>query len=156
MKTTDHFDWTEIQQRFEAWWQHAQTDSPLLNLVTRRDNIAETLESETPFTEPCDKYLNVAELALRRRNFYRLHRLMGDAYPQLSLDLGPGSLALYLGSEPDFAWDTVWYKECVHSVENWPPLLFRPDNYWLQKHLAMFRQANDMAGRQFILNMPDL
>lgn len=156
MQTIDQTDWTEIRQRFEAWWQHETTDSPLLHLVTRRACGTGTLEPETPFIEPGDAYLNVDQLVLRRRNFYRRHRLMGDAYPQISLDLGPGSLALYLGSEPDFAWDTVWFKECIAAVDDWPRFSDNPDNIWLQKHLAMFRQARALAGTQLILNMPDL
>jgi 5-methyltetrahydrofolate--homocysteine methyltransferase len=156
MLSVNQIDWTEIQQRFEAWWRHDQTDSPLLHIVTRRENNTEPLEPETPFADPADKYLDVAQLVLRRRNFYRQHRLMAEAWPQISLDLGPGSLALYLGSEPGFAWDTVWFNECVPAVEDWPPLLYRPDNYWLQKHLAMFQQAKALADDHFVLNMPDL
>lgn len=38
---------------------------------------------------------------------------MAEAYANFSAELGPGAMALYLGSEPVFAWDTLWFKECV-------------------------------------------
>lgn len=42
---------------------------------------------------------------------------MAEAFPSVEINIGPGSMATYLGSEPYFAWDTVWYAPCVK--EDW-------------------------------------
>ncbi|NLM76657.1 MAG: trimethylamine corrinoid protein 2 [Ruminococcaceae bacterium] len=149
-------DWIATRQRFEAWWQRDPVDSPLLHLVVRLDEPIEPLEPEEPFRCPEDRYLDIEQLVIRRRNFYRTHLLLAEAIPQISLDLGPGSLALYLGSEPGFAWDTVWYNACIHDLAAWPKLTYDPDNTWLQQHMAMFNRAQSLIGPDLWLNMPDL
>ena len=156
MQTLSTIGWSEIRQRFDNWWQRGNTNSPLLNLIARLDEPAEPLETENKFSEPAEQYLDVPEIILRRRNFYRQHQLMAEAYPQVSLDLGPGSLALYLGSEPGFAWDTVWYNPCVTDISQWPVLKYNPNNAWLKRHIEMFRQARSIVGDDWLLNMPDL
>ena len=156
MQTLQDMNWMEIKQRFDAWWQCSKTDSPLLNLVVQLESPAERLEAEKTISEPAEQYLDVPEIILRRRNFYRRHQLMAEAYPQVSLDLGPGSLALYLGSEPGFARDTVWYNPCVNDISQWPDLKYNPDNTWLKRHIGMFEQARAIVGDDWLLNMPDL
>jgi 5-methyltetrahydrofolate--homocysteine methyltransferase len=156
MQTIATIPWPEIRQRFMAWWRHEEMDSPLMHIVVRLDEPDEPLEPEPPFARVEQRYLDVAALVARRRNFYRRHHLLAEAYPQLSLDLGPGSLALYLGSEPTFAESTVWFEPCVAAADDWPALQYDPDNPWLCRHLDLFRQAKELVRDEFWLNMPDL
>lgn len=149
-------DWTAVKQRFSAWWQGNLSESPLLYIEARLPEPDAKLVPVQEFSEPDAKYLDVENIVNRRLNHYQKHKLLGDAFPQLSLDLGPGSLALYLGSEPGFTWDTVWFNECVDSVDNWPGFSFNPQNHWLKKHLEMFVQARNIIDQDLLLNMPDL
>jgi 5-methyltetrahydrofolate--homocysteine methyltransferase len=62
-------------------------------------------------------------LIARMRNEMARKTYLADAYPSLAADLGPGSLALYLGTEPRFAWDTVWYDKSIKdlkTIRRWP------------------------------------
>ena len=56
-----------------------------------------------------ERYVNAAFRAAE--NHYRLSRSIFplDVLPTATTDLGPGSLALFLGSRPGFAEDTVWF-----------------------------------------------
>ncbi|NLB80444.1 MAG: hypothetical protein GX800_02235 [Clostridiaceae bacterium] len=64
----------------------------------------------------------------------KTHTFYGDAYPYMSVDIGPGSMATYLGSEPIFKWDTVWFTECIKDWNDWQEFKFDNNNYWWEKH----------------------
>lgn len=149
-------DWQATRQRFIDWWHGQLTDSPLMYIDARLPLAPKELLPEKELIHPREKYLDVEAIIARNLNRYNQSQLLGDAFPQISLDLGPGSLALYLGSEPGFAWDTVWFEECVDSPEKWPYIAFNPANKWLKTHLDMFSQAKKLVGDDILLNMPDL
>jgi 5-methyltetrahydrofolate--homocysteine methyltransferase len=77
-----------------------------------------------------------------------------DAYPSLGADLGPGSLALYLGAEPRFAWDTVWYDKCIGALENHPLLAFDPENRWWKAHYALVKKIREAFHGECLVDMP--
>jgi 5-methyltetrahydrofolate--homocysteine methyltransferase len=68
---------------------------------------------------------------------------MCEAFPQFSMDLGAGSMALYLGAEPIFAPETLWFQPFLESYEQ--PLRYDPDNIWWQKHLEILRRQVELA-----------
>lgn len=66
-----------------------------------------------------------------------------DLIPVTDSNIGPGSLALALGSEPGFAESTVWFEapwRDVADVNSLPPLKFNPEAYWWQIHEAQLRR----------------
>lgn len=150
-------NWEETKERFKAWWRCKNTGRPLMGIVARRKVILEELEPENAFKTPEDFHLNVEEIVKRYRNYCKSHLLLAEAFPNLDLNIGPGSMALYLGSEPGFSWDTVWFKECVKLGWNeWGPLHYDPENYWLKLHLSLISKAHDLANGDFLVNIPDI
>lgn len=82
---------------------------------------------------------------------------MGEGFPNLSMDLGAGSIALYLGSEPVFKPDTVWFSHCIEEYGQVLPLRYDPENPWLKKHLEIIRRAVELArDTDILINIPDL
>ncbi|MFO8006302.1 MAG: hypothetical protein R6V05_01045 [Candidatus Brocadiia bacterium] len=82
-----------------------------------------------------------------------------DVLPMPNLDLGPGSLALYMGSEPGFAPGTVWYNSTIEDVEkpeDLPPLQFDPDNRWWRLTVETLQAAAELADGKYLLGCPDL
>lgn len=150
-------NWEETKERFKAWWNRSNTDRPLLRIAAKRKTALEPLEPVSLPATPEEQYLNVEQIVKSYRNYCHTHSFMAEAYPNLSVDLGPGSMALYLGSEPGFAWDTVWFKECVKtSWQEWGPLQYDADNYWWRLHLDLIRRAHEMADGDFLVNIPDI
>lgn len=49
-----------------------------------------------------DKYQNPQRIVDRYRYFCETHAFLGESFPNLNIDFGPGSLASYLGSEIGF------------------------------------------------------
>lgn len=150
-------NWERTKKRFEAWWNQSSLGRPMMRIIARRETPLKTPEEEeTPDLSPEDIWLNVAENARKTRNYIRTHRYLAEAYPEMDVNLGPGSLAIYLGSEPVFTPDTVWYKPVIDDFDTFGPLQYDPDNHWWKKHLGSVRQAVSLAGGDFIVNIPDL
>jgi len=74
----------------------------------------------------------------------------------MDLNFGPGSVALYLGSEPIFSPETVWYKPCVHDTWGNYPLVYDKDNHWWKEHYKIHEEAQKAANGEFYVNIPDL
>lgn len=150
-------NWNEVKARFEAWWNGSNKGRPLMKVVAKRkDDIAE-LEMEHEYESPLDFHLNVDERVKRYRNFLKTHILLGEAFPNFDLNIGPGSLAIYLGSEPNFLWDTVWFKECIsNGLKELGQLKYIPDNYWWKKHIELITLSKELACDDFVVNIPDI
>jgi hypothetical protein len=149
-------DWEQTKQRFNAWWQGKKMDRPMLRIEAERST---PLDPETTMVEPATAeahHLDPALQVARLRDHYRRFQPMAEAYFSLDLNIGPGSIATYLGAKPVFAMDTIWYEECIHDYREFGDLHYNPNNPWLKRHLDIIRQAHDLAQGDFAVNIPDL
>jgi hypothetical protein len=152
-------NWKQTQSRFINWWQHRglmigmwgapETDRCL------HENVPAPVRPPTLTDRYCLADYRAAE------NHYRLARSIFplDVLPSATADLGPGSLAAFLGSRPDFAEETVWFHpvfEAEEEPENLPPLRFDPSNPWFQITEAMLRQCVLTAQDKYLVGCPDL
>ncbi len=149
-------NWMDTTQRFMKWWRREPGDRPLMRVVARRETPVEPLEIIPPAATPEPLYLDVGRAAAILRNHCRSVHYMGEAFPCLDLNLGPGSMALYLGSEPVFSWDTLWYTECVHDWETYGLPRFDPENRWWKRHQEMLEEGVRLAGDDFVVAIPDI
>lgn len=149
-------NWSETEEKFKLWWEGKNTGRPLMRVVGKRKTSSEPLEEIGEPKTPEEMYLDVENNIIRYRNYCKSHMFLAEAFPSFSVDLGPGSLALYLGSEPNFAWDTVWYKECVEDWEEFGDYVYNEDNYWWKKHVEIIKKAKQLSDGEFIINIPDI
>ena len=147
-------NWESIKDRFEKWWNCDVLDKPLMRIVAagKPGNI---IEVEEP-NDPKDKFLNVSNIIKRSRNYFETHHFLADAFPSANINLGPGSMALYLGGEPEFTWNTLWFREKCESPEDFKGLHFNKDNYWWLVHQKMMQEAVELANGEFFINIPDI
>ena len=144
---------------FDAWFARQKTDRPLMNIYTYRepDDKPYPLFEELPYDDAKDQYLNTDKQFSRLMNFYTFVGPQAEAFPQFSMNLGAGSMALYLGSEPTFAPDTLWFKHFVEDYEGVLPFRYDPDNYWWKKHLEIIdRQLALTKNTDVMVCIPDL
>jgi len=150
-------NWEETKERFIAWWNRSSIGRPLMRIIVRREKPIEELEEEKPFETPEDFHMDAVEKVKRYRNFLRTHKLMAEAFPHLSINIGPGSLSTYLGSRPNFTWDTVWYEDIAR--EGWDKigaLKYDPENYWWKRHQDALKTARELSNEDFIIDIPDI
>jgi hypothetical protein len=80
----------------------------------------------------------------------------GEAHPRFDPQLGPGNLATFIGSEPRYKEETVWYDPCIDNPERHPRLSFDPGNRHFQVQMAIV-EAGLAAGRgRYPVTFPDL
>jgi len=149
-------NWAETKERFEAWWKGDLTDAPLFSLVTTKDAPTAPLEEITPPASPTERFLDVERKLAGVRNQIKSCDYLTDAYPAADANLGPGSLARYLGSEPHFTEETLWFKEAGFDSWHDYPLAFDPNNKWFKIHTEMLRRLKEASGGEFLVNIPDL
>jgi hypothetical protein len=81
-----------------------------------------------------------------------------DTLPLPDVNVGPGSLALLLGSEPGFSRETVWFEPCIDPVdpESHPPLRLDSANRWLGLHVDTLRECVELGRGKYLVGCPDL
>ena len=147
---------TLIKERFKAWWKRSKIDRPLMYIVAKRDD---PLPGFFEFGEPKtheEMYTDADRIFAWKQHFFRTHKLMADALPWLDANFGPGSIALYIGSEPIFARDTVWYEECVNDWATHPDFKVDAKNKWWKMHIEIYKRLKELAKGEFALAIPDL
>lgn len=148
-------NWQGTQQRFTKWWNCEKMDRPLIWAVARREKLLEGLEQEELPKTPKEMHLSLDVKIPQMRNICRTHRFMADSFPYIDLNLGAGSMATYLGSEPEFAWDTIWFKECVTDWKDFN-IHFDENNSWFKYHFNIIKQAQACANGEFLVAIPDI
>lgn len=131
-------DWADARTGYIEWWEHRGL---AVHITAPRDTpIQEIGEPEKPadiasvWLDP--HYRIQSALADISRTFYG-----GIAYPNLSVDIGPGSLGLFLGAQGRLAETTVWYESCLDDYETHPALQFDPAEAWFRRHVALIEEA---------------
>ena len=143
------------KEKFRNYWAHKNTGRPLMCVIARRPEVEQysdgtpveggyldqicqgkyyNMPEELKWKDMEDKYQNPQRIVDRYRYFCETHAFLGESFPNLNIDFGPGSLASYLGSEIGFKEDTVWFNKCLDSWDGVPKLTFDPENKWFKKH----------------------
>ena len=165
------------KEKFRNYWAHKNTGRPLMCVIARRPEVEQysdgtpveggyldqicqgkyyNMPEELKWKDMEDKYQNPQRIVDRYRYFCQTHVFLGESFPNLNIDFGPGSLASYLGSEIGFKEDTVWFNKCLDGWDGVPKLTFDPENKWFKKHLQLAKDCQALAGDDFYVDMPDL
>lgn len=170
-------DWEGTKEKFANYWNHKNTGRPLMSVVARRPEIEQysdgsaaeggyldqicqgkyyNMPEELRWKDMEDKYQDAQRIVDRYRFFCDTHAFLGESFPNLNVDFGPGSLAAYLGSEIGFKEDTVWFNKCLDGWDGVPKLDFDPENKWFKKHIQLVKDCQELAKGDFYVDMPDL
>jgi hypothetical protein len=147
-------DWAEARQAHTRWWNG---QGMVLWLTADLPTPREDLPEPGPAASEEDRWLNperrisLSEYGMARTAF------LAESFPQADIQIGPGSLGTFLGAEPGFAPDTVWYTPCIHDPDTYGPVRFEPrENRWLEAHLAVIDEALRRARGRYLVGIPDL
>lgn len=148
-------NWGETQQKFKNYWKRQNTGRPLMYVVARKEN-AQPLPGKLQIQDMQDKYMDAERMVARYRHYCENHLFLGESFPNMSADFGPGSVAAYLGSDIEFNDDTVWFTEFVEEWSEQPDIAYNPENTWLKKHLQLVQDCHRLANDDFYIAVPDL
>jgi len=150
-------DWGRVRERFIKWWAREPLDYPLMKIIARgKPHDKSRLARVEAYADAADMYTNTEKMIANFRNSCETHYFLEDSFPSFSMNFGPGSLALYVGSEPVFTHDTVWFTETMKDIDDQAALRYDPDNRWWAKHRGMFVKAMELAGGDFLVDIPDI
>jgi hypothetical protein len=150
-------NWPTTAQHFRDWWDHR-------GLVVTCRTFQRAVPREAcadPGAVPPGMNRYTAPRWWAQRTHHQLANwdYLGDSLALANIDIGPGSLALALGSEPEFAPSTVWFKPIYQGdpePERQPPLRFNPASRWWQLHEESARLGMALAGDKYAVGCPDL
>ncbi len=162
-------EWERIRARYRAWWRR---EGLVLHVLAPRETAADHTNPQAPFYYLMggldttlsfeddealrDAWLNPQRRARQAEWFLAGMYFGGEAFPFFDSNMGPGNLATFLGSEPSFAVDTVWYHPCITDPDNHPPLQLDLDNPWFLRQRAILEAGMEVSGGRYPVSMPDL
>jgi len=119
-------DWEETKKIFEEWWSRS-LDRPLIQIFAPRHTEPVETDSWAFLRYYPDVDRAMGELL---RQFSSILYLK-EAYPNVWVNLGPGSLSAYLGAELRFDGriDTAWFLGDL-GIGEIEDLKFDPENEW--------------------------
>lgn len=144
-------DWEAVRTMFSRWWRRENVRRPLVVLTNSRPAPADG-------SSPSD--MNSLWLEQRRileafEGRLGATQYWGEAFPYMWPDLGPGSFGTFLGAEPQFYPDTVWYKPLETPIHE-TSLEIDCDSRWWQWSLSMAEQSVRQARGRWLVAIPDL
>jgi hypothetical protein len=152
-------NWRDTKQHFIDWWNHEGLVIGMWGAPARKGAPHEEIPLPPKAESVRDRYIE-PELRARRNHYSLAHQSFpADALPLSDTDIGPGSLSLFLGSEPGFSPETVWFEPCMQDCEtpqNLPPLRFDESNEWWQVTRATLEACAKLGGGKYMVGCPDL
>lgn len=143
-------DWPEAAERLARWWEGDYLGRPAMAITAPRDDAPRFDVPEAPdlwrhWTDP-EFVVPRVEAGIRRTAW------LGEACPQTWVNLGPVSMAGYLGTGIHVMPYTVWQSAIVDDWETYE-VRFDPENEWwrITRRLAE-ALVETGAGHWFVAN----
>jgi hypothetical protein len=152
-------NWDETRRHFVDWWNHEGLVLSVWWGAPARGGPRVDLEAPPEPASVEESYTDFEARARRSHYSLACGESPADTLPIADTGIGPGSLALYVGSEPGFSKETVWFEPSMKDVadpEKLPPLEFDPENRWWKLTEATARACVELAGGDYLVGLPDL
>ena len=152
-------NWEETKQHLWDWWDHKGLVVGMWGAPPCKGGPHEEVQAPIDATSIRARYVD-AELRAQRNHHALAHQSFpADVLPLSDTAIGPGSLALFLGSEPGFSPQTVWFEPCIQdseAPEDLPPFEFNESNEWWKVTERTLRACAELAGDKYLVASPDL
>jgi len=160
--------WGKIKERFKAWWNQEILDRVLIQAIAPRKscNMSWWTKYGSSFGEYpiykmiknwANKGYNDEYLLERTESQIASTYYGGDAVPFFLVNLGPGSLASYLGCRANFRDDTIWFGPPI--LNDWKYLSevkFNPQNKLWEVTRKLTDFVSKRGGNKFLTAFADL
>ncbi|MBN1863282.1 MAG: hypothetical protein JW808_00110 [Victivallales bacterium] len=152
-------NWEETKGNFIGWWRRDELVI-LARCPLPRGFVPHEQVENVPDKEVLAEYFTDARWRAARNHYEMANSHFPlDNLPIANANYGPGNLATFLGSEPEYKEETVWYYPCIADVsepERLPPLVFDSGN----KHFRIVEETlklnADLGRGKYLTGCPDL
>ena len=140
-------DWDRTKDHFDLWWQ--QKGFVLCTEPVKRAVQWEGIKKPAPYKNLEEKLTFPDYVA--RMNEYTLscYDYPADTIPVAMTDWGTVCLAALLGAEQKFDEDTVWYKPCIHDIDE--PIIFDAGSKWWNRMYDCMKRNNEVACGRYLV-----
>jgi len=160
-------DWEKTKERFKAWWQREIIDRVLIQVVAPKEGWNAEWTKYGSYYGIHTPYKVIKDWVSRGYDHgYLLEKVEqqiastyygGEAVPFFWVNLGPGSLASYLGCAANFTDDTVWFgPPILNDWESFSEVKFNPQS----KLWRITEELTDFASKKgkdkFLISFADL
>lgn len=150
-------DMDAVRSRLTTWWTGGDIGRPALNMTVQREDPVEVIAKMPEpdgwvtrySTMDFDYRVNLAA----RECIYTDY--VCEGVPNVSPDLGPGCLSLYLGCTCREMPGTVWFESCIDDVTS-ARFALDPENFYWQYTLRLTDAFLKIGRGKFLLQFPDL
>jgi hypothetical protein len=151
-------NWSETKKHFVDWWNRNGLVLGMWGAPPAGNPRFDRPRPEFRATV-AETYTNTAWRAGNIHDSLSRSAFPADTLPVADTNMGPGSLALFLGSEPKFERDTIWFSDVFREtddLESLPSLKLDPENVWWKMTEDQLRRCRSLAGNNYIVGCPDL
>lgn len=145
-------DWDEVKKVFEEWWD-GTLSRPLIQVYSPKERTFAFIDTWVflRFYPDVDKAMDELMLQFSRMEFGK------EAYPNVWVNLGPGSLSAYLGGELKFDGriNTSWFLGNF-SLDDLGEAEFDPSNEWWSYTCRAYETATKKCEGKAVVAFTDL
>jgi hypothetical protein len=146
-------DWDLARERLTAWWD---CKGLALHVCAPKDEPWENITCPTAPDSVDEQWLDL-DFRVQETLYHNSRTYFGGvAFPSMRTELGPGSLGTFLGSEPGFSTDTVWYHPCITDNDLDRKLEFDSEDRWFQVHLDILKACKKVSDGRCLVGFADL
>lgn len=145
-------DWHEVKAIHEEWWER-ELNRPLIQITVPKSGGEVSIDSWAFLRY----YPNVDEALERVLNQISEVEFLMEAYPNVWVNLGPGSLSSYLGADLKFDGrvNTAWF-EGNFSLDEVLKVEFNPENKWWLYTCSAYEAAREKCRGKAVVAFTDL
>lgn len=147
-------NWNRIIDRSNRWWS-GSLGKPLIQVYLTDKN--------KPLTPPIPSFLpfypfdaSASEIVANWQRHLERQIYLGDAFPQVWLNFGPGVIAAYMGAEIENGDETVWFHPTQINEVKDIKFNYIADNKWLLKTKSIINEAINTWQGQVQIGLTDL
>jgi hypothetical protein len=151
-------DFEEVLNRYEAWWDCAIIDRPLVSMAFSKPERARLPFPRKDHVSIRDRWMDTEHMVKTAEVCLRNTVHFADSLPVVIPNLGPEIFSAFYGCDMEYGDHTAWSKPNLAdwSGESLSKLHWSPDNFYFRKILEM-TDALLAAGRnKFIVGYTDL
>ena len=148
--------WAKIREDAARWWA-GELDRPLIQMRVHGQDPGRPEPKRTAgvrdvydLSIPAEDIVDCWDYGMCRTEY------LGDAFPSVWPNFGPGVLATFLGGRAGPAEDTVWFRPADEREIADLHLEYNPDSVWLRRLEDICRAATDRWQGQVLVGMTDL
>jgi 5-methyltetrahydrofolate--homocysteine methyltransferase len=150
-------DWARIRDTYRQWWAGA-LERPLIHLT-----VDGATPGRPPAAQPARAFQSMYDATVSAEAMvdawdYQLsgQRWLGDAFPTVFPNFGPGVIAAFLGATLENGENTVWFHPREEKSVAERRFALDPANPWLRRISDLVRAAGERWGDQVLVGLPDL